>query len=292
MGDALQRVDHLGDGIGLVGQADGAVRADGIAIGLVHGQEALHGRAVAQQHHVEAVMNGQDVLLALQGLPENARRPAGGRRVGHARADHDGRETHRPAVDIALSGVVVDAELAERLGHAIGRLRRVTGPVIDLFREVAAAEHGERRGKHQPGRALARPRGLQDVQPAVQVDPHGEVEVLLASGRNDGGQMEDRNIIPVDQGRDRGLIRYVACLGGHALVGPIEGRDRRDLIEQLDRVDLGHLAVGPAQFAAREDFLGDHLAEKAAAARNQDFHLYVSPGGQASRVRPHLSMTR
>ncbi len=95
------------------------------------------------------------------------------------------------------------------------------------------------------------------MEVAVEIDPHGEVEILLALAADDRGQVEHRNILAVDQPGDGLLVGNVAGLDLDAFV--VEPGDRlggQCHVEQQDLLDRLRLARGAGERAQRQKSAG------------------------------------
>ncbi|KAJ3472047.1 hypothetical protein NLI96_g13414 [Meripilus lineatus] len=116
----------------------------------------------------------------------------------------------------------------------------------------------------------ARATHLEQRARRVEVDPHAEIEIGFGLPADDRREVEDRARLRIDRAFEHRAIGDVADDRRHARVTEIAALDDA---EQHQLVDLAGPAVRAGQLAALEQLARETLAEKAAAAGDQYFHV-------------------
>src|SRR4051812_46748763 len=104
----------------------------------------------------------------MERLAEHAAGPARGGGGWLARPNDDRREPRRATVEVALARVVVHQQLADRLRHAVGRLRRQLRAVGVRVPHRLAAEARDAAREDHAWAAGHRARRLEDMPSAVE----------------------------------------------------------------------------------------------------------------------------
>ena len=189
-----------------------------------------------------------------------------------------------------LAGTIIGA----RLGHAVRRMRRRPRPVthgvvlVDVVGGRPRAERRARRGHDEAwprGAALAR--SLEQVERAMQVNPHHQVEILLALARHDRAKVEDRDrtLGAVEERAAEKRVRYVAQTNraGAAVLEFREHQLRRS--SHVGQHDLGDIRLGfisrglvHEEGALLQDGPRYQLPDEAGASGDDHSHLLRLPG--------------
>src|SRR5262249_6041878 len=135
--------------------------------------------------------DGQRVVDFGERVAEDGADEARGRRVRRTRANDDRRQPRRAAVDEPLPRVVVDEQLAHRLGRAVGRLRGLLGRVRDGLGHGRRAEGADRAREDDAGPGAEPAARFEHIARAVEIDVQSAVKRDLPLAAQDRGQVED-----------------------------------------------------------------------------------------------------
>src|SRR5688500_5006545 len=180
--------------------------------------------------------------------------------------------------------IIVDQELADGLGHAVGRLRSEFGAVGVRILHRCTTETGDAAGENHAGTSGHGTGRLENVASAIEIDPQRVVKPLFALAADHRCEMKNRSgAIGADHGKDRVPIAQIAS---HLLDARIGCSPREESIEEDDFPDRFGPAGGAGERAALEKFLGKLRAQKTASTGNDDFHGCFAGAWFAKRAGP------
>lgn len=206
------------------------------------------------------ILDGHDAFLPRERLADDPADEATRRRRGFPGADTDRGKAQRKPVDEPSSGVVVDQDLADELLRAVGALRVGEDRLVDDGGEGRTID-GLARGVDDAEAGFHAADRLEEGACRVDVDAHAEVEVRFAAGGHDA--MED-------VGGVEGGVNHTGGVGGEVA---FDGLGVLGVFRAGGDGDVDDVAEDQGVGRVFEEFSGHELAEEAAGAGDEDFHV-------------------